>query len=87
MECKVLNLFDAISSKPLVSFGNVFVDEDTMTWLYLSRNEDFEVVLPHVERIRIRWLVLTKNLTYTMTSQLLTVFEKKLTSLSLIDFG
>ena len=67
--------------------GSRFIDEDTIKWLYLPRNQDFEIVLPHVEHIRIRWLELTKNLASTMTSQLLTVFAKNVTSLSLIDFG
>ena len=44
-------------------------------------------MLPHIERIRIRWLVLTKNLTYTVKRQLLKVFAKTETSLSLMDFG
>ena len=44
-------------------------------------------MLPHVERIRIRWLVLTKNLTSTMKPQLLAVSAKTVTSLSLMDFG
>ena len=53
LERAVLNLFDSISSKPLLCFGNGFIDEDTVTWLYLQRNQNFEVVLPHVERLRI----------------------------------
>ena len=44
-------------------------------------------MLPHVQRIHNRWLELTRNLTSTMTSQLLTVFAKTVTSLSLICFG
>ena len=68
-------------------FGNVFIDEDTITWLCLPRNQDFEVVLPHVERIRIRWLELTRNIFSTMTPHLLTVFAEAVTSFSLIDFG
>ena len=87
LECTMLNLFDASSSKPLLCFENGFIDEDTITWLYLPRNQDFEVVLPHVERIRIRWVELTSNLASTMTPQLLTVFAKTVASLSLIDFG
>ena len=37
-------------------FRKGFIEEDTITWLHLPRNEDFEVVLPQVERIRIGWL-------------------------------
>ena len=43
--------------------------------------------MPHIQRIRNRWLELTRNLASTMASQLLTVFAKTVTSLSLIDFG
>ena len=68
-------------------FGNIFTDEDTITSLYLPRNQDLEVVLSHVERIRIRWLELTKNIASTMTAHLLTVFAEAGTSLSQIDFG
>ena len=67
LECSVPNVFDSISSKPLLCFGNVFIEEDKMTWLYLPRNQDFEVVLPHVARIRTRWLELTRNVASTMT--------------------
>ena len=60
LECKVLNLFDTISSKPEPCFWNRFIDEDTITWLYLPRNQDFEVVVPYAEHIRSRWLKFTK---------------------------
>ena len=43
--------------------------------------------MPHVERIRIRWLELTRNIASTMTPQLLTVFATTVISLSVIDFG
>ena len=68
-------------------FWGVFLDEDTMTWLHLPRNEDFEVALPDVERAPIRWLELTRNLVSTITQQLLTVFAKTVTSLSRGYFG
>ena len=58
-----------------------------MTCLYLARNQDFEVVLPHVDRIRIQWSESTRNIASTMTPRLLTVFANAVTSLSLIDFG
>ena len=83
----MLNVLDAISSKPLLCFGNIFINEDTITWLYLPRNQDFEVVSPHVERIRIRWLELTRNNASTMTPHLLIVFAEAVNSLSPIDFG
>ena len=87
LECSVLNIFDAISSKPLLCFGNRFIDEDTITWSYLPKHQDFEVILPHVERIRIRWLELTRNIASTMTPHLLTVFAEAVTSLLIVDFG
>ena len=73
--------------KPLLCFGNKFIDEDTIKWLHLPRNEDFEVMLPHVERIRIRWFELPRNLASKMTPKSLTVFAKAVISLSLADFG
>ena len=82
----MLNLFDGICSKPLLCFGNGFIDGDTISWLHLPRDEDFEVVLPQVERIRIRWLELTKNIASTMIPRLLAVFAKTVTSLSVINF-
>ena len=44
LECTVLNVFDAISLKFLLRLGTGFVNEDTLTWLYLPRNQDFEFV-------------------------------------------
>ena len=35
LEYSVLNLFDGIWSKPLLCFGNVFIDKDKITWLHL----------------------------------------------------
>ena len=68
-------------------FGNVFTDEDTITSLYLPWNQDLEVVLPHVQRIRIRWLELTRNIASTMKAHLLTALAESGTSFSLIYFG
>ena len=53
------------------------MNEDTITWLYLPRNQDFVVVLQHVERIRIRSSELTKNLASTVTQQLLAVLQRQ----------
>ena len=66
LKCTVANLMEEIISKPLLCLGSRFMDKDTIIRLYFPRNQDFEVVLPHVERVRIRWLELTKNLVSTM---------------------
>ena len=86
LEQRISKVKQTTRLKLLQCFGNRFINEETITWLYLSKNQDFEVALPHVELIRIRWLVLTRNLASTMTTQSLTGFAKAVTILSQINF-